>query len=194
MPKDTKSRNRQWYLARLHEMRDFGGAALTTGLDDNVIREFLENHPQLGIAIERAFARFLELKQSHADYLELDESKQISQAHAGLTNFYADDAVNPYVAASAAGPWVISLKGAVIYDCGGYGMLGLGHAPEAVQEALNKPHVMANIMTANLSQVEFTKSMRQEVGHTREGGTPYASFLCLNSGSEAMSIASRIAD
>lgn len=194
MPNGVRSRNKQWHLTRLREMRGFGGATLTTGLDDNVVQEFLEDHPRLGIAIERAYARFLELKQSHADYLDLDENDQIRQAHAGLTNFYAEDAVNPYVPASAAGPWVISLKGAVIYDCGGYGMLGLGHAPEAVREALNKPHVMANIMTANLSQVEFTKSMRQEVGHTRKGGTPFASFLCLNSGSEAMSIASRIAD
>ena len=175
-------------------MRDFGGAALTTGLADDVILDFLDEHRRLGVAIERAYARFVELKRSHADYLTLDESDQIKQAHAGLTNFYAEDAVNPYVAASAAGPWVVSLKGAVIYDCGGYGMLGLGHAPESVQEALNQPHVMANIMTANLSQVEFIESLRREIGHMRKGGTPFASFLCLNSGSEAMSIASRIAD
>ena len=111
-----------------------------------------------------------------------------------MTNFYGDDAVNPYVAASAAGPWVISLKGAVIYDCGGYGMLGLGHAPEAVLDAMNQPHVMANIMTASLSQVEFIERLRREIGHTRTSGTPFSSFLCLNSGSEAMSLASRIVD
>lgn len=167
---------------------------MTTGLADNVILDFLGEQRRLRVAIERAYARFIELKQSHADYLALDESEQISHAHAGLTNFYAQDAVNPYVAASAAGPWVISIKGAVIYDCGGYGMLGLGHAPESVQDALNKPHVMANIMTANLSQVEFIKSLRREIGHTRKGGTPFSSFLCLNSGSEAMSLASRISD
>jgi acetylornithine/succinyldiaminopimelate/putrescine aminotransferase len=194
MSKSTKTGNTRSHLARLQEMRGFGGAALTTGLADDVILEFLDEHRRLGVAIERAYARFDELRRSHADYLTLDESDQIKQAQAGLTNFYAEDAVNPYVAASASGPWVVSLKGAVIYDCGGYGMLGLGHAPESVQEALNQPHVMANIMTANLSQVEFIKSLRREIGHTRKGGTPYASFLCLNSGSEAMSIASRIAD
>jgi len=194
MSKATKTGNTRSHLARLQEMRDFGGAALTTGLADDVILDFLDEHRRLGVAIERAYARFDELKRSHADYLTLDESDQITQAQAGLTNFYAEDAVNPYVAASASGPWVVSLKGAVIYDCGGYGMLGLGHAPESVQEALNQPHVMANVMTANLSQVEFIKSLRREIGHTRKGGTPYASFLCLNSGSEAMSIASRIAD
>ncbi|MGB5627540.1 MAG: aminotransferase class III-fold pyridoxal phosphate-dependent enzyme [Woeseiaceae bacterium] len=194
MSQVIKPGNTPSHLEYLQEMRDFGGAPLTTGLSDDVILGFLGEQRRLRVAIERAYARFVELKQSHADYLALDENDQIHQAHAGLTNFYAEDAVNPYVAASAAGPWVVSLKGAVIYDCGGYGMLGLGHAPEAVQEALNKPHVMANIMTANVSQIEFIKSLKREIGHTRKGGTPFASFLCLNSGSEAMTLASRIAD
>ena len=59
---------------------------------------------------------------------------------------------------------------------------------------MNKPHVMANIMTASVSQLEFVKRLRKEIGRTRADGTPYASFLCLNSGSEAMSLASRLAD
>ena len=182
-------------LSRLKEMRDFGGARLTSGVSDAVIQDFLdEGYSELAIAIERGYARFLELQQTHADFLSLDESEQIEQAHGGLTNFYADDAINPYLAASAKGPWIVSLKGAVIYDCGGYGMLGLGHAPEPVLEAMNQPHVMANIMTASVSQLEFIKRLRKEIGHTRKGGTPYASFLCLNSGSEAMSLASRLAD
>ena len=181
-------------LTCLKEMREFGGAVMTVGLADDVILEFLPDHPELAVAIKRAYAGFLELQKSHADYLALDESDQISQAHAGLTNFYAEDAVNPYVAVSAAGPWVISLKGAVIYDCGGYGMLGLGHAPAVVREAMNQPHVMANVMTASFSQVEFVECLQREIGHTRLNGTPFASFLCLNSGSEAMSAASRFAD
>ena len=183
------------HLACLEEMRGFGGAALTGGLADNVILDFLEDgYHELAVAIERSYARFLELKESHSAFLALDESAQISQAHAGLTNFYADDAVNPFVAVGAAGPWLVSLKGAVIYDCGGYGMLGLGHAPESILDAMNQPHVMANIMTASLSQFEFIERLRREIGHTRTSGTPFLSFLCLNSGSEAMSLASRIVD
>ncbi len=149
------------HLSRLHEMRDFGGAALTSGLSDTVIQDFLdEGYSELAIAIERGYAHFLELQQTHADFLSLDESEQIEQAHGGLTNFYAEDAINPYLAASAKGPWIVSLKGAVIYDCGGYGMLGLGHAPEAILEAMNQPHVMANIMTASVSQLEFIKRLK----------------------------------
>jgi len=189
------SRSSDTHLAYLREMREFGGAALTTGLADDVIQDFLEDdYADLAIAIERGYARFIELKESHADFLALDEKGQIEAAHGGLTNFYAEDAVNPYVAVSAAGPWLISLKGAVIYDCGGYGMLGLGHVPDSVQEAMCQPHVMANIMTASLSQVDFIECLKTEIGHTLPGGTPYASFICLNSGSEAMSMASRIAD
>jgi len=182
-------------LALLRDMREFGGAALTHGLADDVVQDFLnEGYEELGIAIDRAYARFLELQQSHASYLALDESEQISKTHDGLKNFYAEDAVNPYVAVSAAGPWLISLKGAVIYDCGGYGMLGLGHTPKNILDAMNQPQAMANIMTASVSQIDFVERLRREVGHTRNGGTPFASFLCLNSGSEAMSLAARMAD
>jgi acetylornithine/succinyldiaminopimelate/putrescine aminotransferase len=182
------------HLARLEEMRAYGGPAQTVGLTHEVIGEFLEDDQRLALAIERAYAHFIELQDSHADFLALAETDQIARAQAGLTNFYAKDVVNPYVAAGAAGPWVVSLKGAVIYDCGGYGMLGLGHAPAAVAAAMDQPHVMANVMTPSVSQIEFIESLKKEIGHTREGGTPFVSFLCLNSGSEAMTVASRIAD
>lgn len=183
------------YLNRLKEMREYGGEQLTTGLTDSVVRDFLDaGYSELMVAIERGYEAFLQLQQSHADFMALDESKQIAAAHDGLTNFYAVDAVNPYVSAGASGPWIVSLKGAVIYDVGGYGMLGLGHAPHVVLSAMNQPHVMANIMTASVSQLEFIKRLRKEIGRARAGGTPYASFLCLNSGSEAMSLASRLSD
>ncbi|HNP62938.1 MAG TPA: aminotransferase class III-fold pyridoxal phosphate-dependent enzyme [Woeseiaceae bacterium] len=195
MPQALDTTRTKSHLDYLHEMRDFAGARQTPGLTDAVIQDFLDNgYHQLAVAIEHGYTRFLELRESHADFVALDESEQISSAHGGLTNFYAEDAVNPYVAVSASGPWVVSLKGAVIYDCGGYGMLGLGHAPEAILDAMNKPHVMANIMTASVSQVDFVAGLRREIGHTRTGDEPYASFLCLNSGSEAMSLASRFAD
>ena len=183
------------HFAKLREMKDFGGPALTSGLSDDTIQDFLQNgYSDLATAIDRAYSSFLKYQKTHADYLDLSESEQISQAHGGLTNFYAEDAVNPYVAAAASGPWIVSLKGAVVYDCGGYGMLGLGHAPQEILDAMNQPHVMANIMTANISQVEFVDRLKREIGHTRAGGTPYTSFLCLNSGSEANSLASRLVD
>ena len=112
---------------------------------------------------------------------------------AGYVNFYADDAVNPYIALAARGPWVVTLNGAVLYDAGGYGMLGFGHTPAAVLDAMARPQVMANIMTPSLSQLRFDRALRKEIGHTR-GGCPFAKFLCLNSGSESVGLAARIAD
>ncbi|MEO8162015.1 MAG: aminotransferase class III-fold pyridoxal phosphate-dependent enzyme, partial [Arenimonas sp.] len=108
--------------------------------------------------------------------------------------FYPDDAVNPYVALSARGPWVVTLKGAVLHDSGGYGMLGFGHSPPAALDAMAKPQVMANVMSPNLAQLRLSRALRAEIGHTRAGGCPYPKFLCLNSGSESVTLAGRIAD
>ena len=181
-------------LNKLHEMRDCGGPAITRGLNDEVILDFLRERDDLALAIDRAYESFTGYRNTHPEFLELEESEQIEKAHSGLTNFYAKDAVNPYVAIGGAGPWVITLKGAVIYDVGGYGMLGLGHAPEPVLDAMNQPHVMANVMTASVHKLDFVSALRREIGHSRKDGIPFESFLCLNSGSVLMSVAARITD
>ncbi|MGB5354393.1 MAG: aminotransferase class III-fold pyridoxal phosphate-dependent enzyme [Woeseia sp.] len=182
------------HLAHLAKMRSAGGRALTHGLDDDTVRQFLRADTKLARAIERAYAVFEELKITEPDLIAADEAAQMTTTQHGIINFYASDAVNPYVAAAAQGPWIISLKGAVIYDCGGYGMLGFGHVPDKVLAAMNGPHVMANIMTPNVSQMRFVRRLNAELGHTRPDGNPFERFLCLNSGSEAVTVASRIAD
>jgi hypothetical protein len=75
-----------------------------------------------------------------------------------------------------------------------YGMLGFGHSPDAVLEAMCGDHVMANIMTPTIHQKNFISAMRKEVGHNRASGCPYASFLMMNSGSEGNSVADRLID
>jgi 4-aminobutyrate aminotransferase-like enzyme len=182
------------HLARLHGLRDSGrGSVVTLGLSDDVIGRFLGLDPALALAIDRAEEEFSALTRDYPELLELDEIEQARRVQDGYVNFYAADAVNPYVALAAQGPWIVTLKGSVVYDCGGYGMLGLGHAPQPVLDAMNKPHVMANIMTPAVSQMRFIDALRKELGHTR-GGSPFTRFLCLNSGSEAVSVAARIAD
>lgn len=193
MSRSAASIKQNKQLARLGEMRNAGGSINTSGLADDVIERFLESHESLAAAIERGYAHYVELKDSHPDFLALDEDEQVSSAQEGFTNFYDVQAVNPYVAAAASGPWIVTVKGAVIYDCGGYGMLGLGHAPDIVLLAMNQPHVMANVMTASTSQMDFIRCLRNEIGHSR-GGSPFEKFVCLNSGSEANSVASRISD
>ena len=174
------------------------GKARTPGLDDAVILDFAARDPQLGEAVAAAVAEYARVRDEFPELLALDEDAQAVQVQADFVNFYAADAANPYVALTARGPWIVTLKGAVLYDTGGYGMLGLGHAPQAVLEAMAKPQAMANIMTPSISQLRFTRAMRREIGQTRAseegGGCPYAAFMCLNSGSESVSLASRIVD
>ena len=68
--------------------------------------------------------------------------------------------VNPYVALAARGPWVVTLKGAVVHDTGGYGMLGFGHTPKAVLDALARPQVMANVMTPSICAAALRRCAR----------------------------------
>ena len=169
------------------------GKIRTAGLDDATILQFAARDAQLVEAINAAAAEYAQIRAEFPDLLELDEDAQRADVQSGFVNFYSQDNANPYVALTARGPWIITLKGAVIYDTGGYGMLGLGHAPKAVIEAMAKPQSMANIMTPNVSQLRFSNAMRKEIGSTR-GGSPYSAFLCLNSGSESVSLAARIVD
>ncbi|MEE8340141.1 MAG: aminotransferase class III-fold pyridoxal phosphate-dependent enzyme [Xanthomonadales bacterium] len=177
----------------LNEMRRHGGPARTNGLPDDVILSFAGTDQQLSEAIESAHHMFLRLCEDEAALLAMDEESQILEIQSGYVNFYADDAINPYVALTGRGPWIVTLKGAVLHDSGGYGMMGFGHAPAPVLDVLARKQVMANVMTPNISQKFFVDSLRKEIGHTR-GACPFDRFLCLNSGSEAVTVASRFSD
>ncbi len=183
-------------VARLAPLRAHGGERRTVGLDDATLARFAGN-ADLAAAVDAAVAEYGRIRdgalgREAADLLELDERAQAETIQAGYVNFYQDDAVNPYVALAARGPWVVTLKGAVLHDSGGYGMLGFGHAPASVIEAMAKPQAMANIMTPSLSQLRFSGMLREAIGLGRE--CPYSHFLCLNSGSESVTLAARIAD
>ena len=179
--------------AALAPLRARKGQRRTPGLDDATVERFAAGHRDLRDAIDAAAAEFARIESDAGDLLDLDEDAQIQAIQAGFVNFYPQDGVNPYVALAARGPWIVTLKGAVLYDTGGYGMLGFGHAPAQVLEAMAKPQALANIMTPNLSQLRLDRALRAEIGHSR-GGCPYAAFMCLNSGSESVSLAARIAD
>ena len=180
-------------IAALAPLRARKGQRRTAGLDDATVARFAAGHPDLVAAIEAAAAEFARVEGDFADLLDLDEDAQVQAVQAGFVNFYPQDGVNPYVALAARGPWIVTLKGAVLYDTGGYGMLGFGHAPAKVLEAMSKPQALANIMTPSLSQLRLERALRAEIGHST-GGCPYAAFMCLNSGSESVSLAARIAD
>jgi acetylornithine/succinyldiaminopimelate/putrescine aminotransferase len=180
-------------VAKLEKLRRHGGAARTKGLSDAVVERLGSKYPELGEAIDAAVELHAQLSTEFPELLALDESEQLARVQADFVNFYPEDAVNPYVALAARGPWVITLKGAVVHDSGGYGMLGFGHTPKAVLAALARPQVMANIMSPSVSHLRFTRALEANVGITRKD-RPFHKFLCLNSGSESVSLASRIAD
>ncbi|QOW20379.1 aminotransferase class III-fold pyridoxal phosphate-dependent enzyme [Lysobacter ciconiae] len=177
--------------SKLAPLRAHGGSRRTVGLDDAVLAQFADN-AELGEAVDAAVAEYAEVKKHFADLLDLDEASQMQKLQAGFINFYQDDAVNPYVALAARGPWIVTLKGAVIHDSGGYGMLGFGHAPAQVIAAMAKPQAMANIMTPSISQLRLSTLLREAIGVERE--CPFTHFMCLNSGSESVTLAARIAD
>ena len=83
--------------------------------------------------------------------------------------------------------------GAVLHDNGGYGMLGGGHGPSEIISVMSENHVMANVMTPSFSQVRMAAALKKELGHTR-GSCPFSKFICMNSGSESMTVAMRICD
>jgi len=180
-------------IDKLKPLRNCPGAARTPGLPDEVISRFAERDGQLVEAIEAAHSAWHDLRQDWPRFVELDETEQMREAQRGFVNFYAADCVAPYVSLAARGPWLITVKGAVIYDCGGYGMLGFGHSPRAAMEAMSGDQVMANIMTPNISQRRLADALMDEIGH-RRSDRPYRHFICLNSGSEAVTLGARISD
>lgn len=175
-------------LDLLREIRDHAGERTTVGLPDDVIERFLPD-PALARAIEEAHDAWRGLR----DEFTGPEDALIARLQEGYLNFYPADNVNPYVPLAARGPWIVTSHGAVLHDSGGYGMLGLGHAPDAVLEVMSRPWVMANIMTPSVSQKRLADRLRQEIGLSR-GTCPYTRFVCMNSGSEAVSVALRITD
>lgn len=181
-------------LASLQQLRALTGAPLTSGLRDEHIARFDALDPRLGQAAGEALAIAREVDAREPGLLQLDEAALIARLQEGFVNFYRPETINPYVALAARGPWIITAHGAVVHDSGGYGMLGSGHNPPAVLEVLGRPQVMANVMTANLSQHAFVARMRRELGHSRGDGRSFHRFICLNSGSESMTLARRLAD
>lgn len=181
-------------LDTLHTLRAASGPRKTVGLDDAAIARFVATDPLLAQAIDEAGEAHAELMQTHGELLALPELEATAAVQADYVNFYAPEAVNPYIALSGRGPWIVTAHGAVLHDSGGYGMLGFGHAPQAILDHMARPWVIANIMTPSITHKRFADALKAEVGHSRPGGCPFDRFICMNSGSEAVTVASRIAD
>ncbi len=177
-------------IAILDKMRASSGSADTVGLSNDVILDFASRDSTLVQAIEEAEIR---QKEFSSHMLMMNESDLVSHLQEDFVNFYAPATINPYVAVAARGPWIVTSHGAVVHDNGGYGMLGGGHGPEDIIDAMSKNHVMANVMTPSISHARLAEALKRELGHTR-GSCPFTKFICMNSGSESMTVAMRICD
>ena len=181
-------------LDALADIRNNSGKMDTIGLSDEVIAKFCHLDNKLSQAISEGLANHRALRKSlGSDVMLTDEPELVSLLQEDYVNFYAPATVNPYIALAARGPWIVTSHGAVVHDNGGYGMLGAGHGPESVIDAMSQNWVMANVMTPSFSHSRLASALKEELGNTR-GHCPFTKFICMNSGSESMTVALRIAD
>ncbi len=181
------------HMNALNSIRSFSTARDTVGIDDANIEKFLALDPSLGTAIEDAARVHEALKSEFPELLAGPESAAVAALQSDYINFYPENTINPYIAMAGSGPWIITSHGAVLHDNGGYGMLGMGHSPRSIMEAMGDTHVMANVMTPNFTHKRFSQLLKAEVGQLR-GHCPFERFICMNSGSESVTVAFRIAD
>ncbi len=180
-------------LESLQSIRAAAGQAWTRGLTDDVIEQFLARDPRLARAIETAVECRTAMSASYGEFFRMSEKDLCRQLQQRILNFYPAPSINPYVPLAAEGPWIVTSHGAVVHDSGGYGMLGLGHAPAPVLAAIGLPLVMANVMTPSFSQYRLTERLAREIGRTH-GECPFSRFVFLNSGSESVTFTCRMAD
>ncbi len=181
-------------ISKLKHIRQNSGNANTIGLSDEIIGVCLKSFEDLNAAIDEAYNNHQNLTKEFGEKItKMDESELIEYLQKDYVNFYSAPTVNPYVAISAKGPWIVTSNGAVLHDNGGYGMLGMGHGPENVIQSMQKNWVMANVMTPSFSQKRLADKLKLEIGHTRNE-CPFERFICMNSGSESMTVGMRISD
>ena len=181
-------------LDALAEIRANSGNMDTIGLNDETVAKFCHSDEKLFQAIMEGLDNHRALRKSlGTDIMLTDEPELVAQLQEDYVNFYAPATVNPYIALAARGPWIVTSHGAVVHDNGGYGMLGAGHGPSSVIDAMSQNWVMANVMTPSFSHSRLANALKKELGHTR-GHCPFTKFICMNSGSESMTVALRIAD
>ncbi|OIO02453.1 MAG: hypothetical protein AUJ51_06360 [Elusimicrobia bacterium CG1_02_56_21] len=183
----------QTFLDKLHSLRSSAGPAFTKGLEDAEILKFLASDKDLARAIEAATENRGRLSAANEDLFKMEEKSLCLMLQQQILNFYPAASINHYVPLAAAGSWIITSHGAVMHDSGGYGMLGMGHAPRAVLAAMSEPFVMANVMTPSFSQHRLTERLSREIGRGR-GTCPYEKFVFLNSGSESVTFTCRVTD
>ena len=147
-------------MSKLYSIRENSGDMDTAGLSDDIIKQFCKVDETLVTAINEGYDTHKELATSMgSDMMMMEEKSLVDELQSDIVNFYAPATVNPYVALSAKGPWIVTSHGAVVHDNGGYGMLGAGHGPDSVISTMSKNWVMANVMTPSFSQKRLSEAL-----------------------------------
>jgi acetylornithine/succinyldiaminopimelate/putrescine aminotransferase len=182
-------------MKQLETLRKLTKVPAACGLSNEEVTTFLKHDPFLPRAIERAIKNLKKLQEEFPKLTQCDEAELLKKLPAKFLSFYPPETSSPYIPLSAQGPWIITYGGGVIYDTGGYGMIGHGHNPDFLEDLLSQPQVMANIMTPSFAQYRFTEKIQENIGHLHSAhACPYDRFIFMNSGSEAMAVALRISD
>ena len=164
-------------ISILHRLRASSGPKDTVGLSDDVIEDFCASDADLVQAIyEAGELHNALLGEFGEDIMSLPEAELIKHLQSDYVNFYSAATVNPYIPIAGRGPWLVTACGAVLHDNGGYGMLGSGHGPSSIIDAMSENWVMANVMTPSFSQKRLGDRLRKELGHTRGSCRSIGSF------------------
>ena len=182
------------YSEMLTQIRSATGVALTVGLADDIVNHFVLVSPELQRAIIDAHTLFFNFSKDERDMLARPEVEVGDYLRAGIVNFYSKDCGSPFIPLAAKGPWIVTCYGRVVYETGGYGMLGFGHNPDFLKEAIGGEQVMSNVMTPSFAQRRIVETLKSRIGVSRGSKCPYTDFLFMNSGSESMTVAGRITD
>ena len=151
-------------ISILHHLRASSGPKETVGLSDDVIQDFCNSDAELVQAIHEAGAMHPHSwKEFGQDIMSLPEPELIKHLQSDYVNFYSAATVNPYIPIAGRGPWLVTACGAVLHDNGGYGMLGSGHGPSSIIDAMSENWVMANVMTPSFSQKRLGDRLRKEL-------------------------------
>ena len=190
--KQEEETKQQDLLDVIYNIRNKHQHEKRSSISDEKIKYWSKVDRNLIFALKEAESRFIEICNKNPEYLKLSEQELLNKLHSNILNFYSPEAFSPYIPLATKGPWIVTFHGGVVYDTGGYGMLGLGHNPEVVKNIISKDQAMANVMTASFSQLNFTKLIKEKIGLNKE--CPYSHFAFMNSGSEAVEVAARISD
>ena len=112
--KDKSEFQTDKYFLKLEDIRKNSGESDTAGLTNSEVFNFLSLDSSLKEAITQAHDYHLHLRETLGNQILMKaETSLVEHLQKGFVNFYAPATINPYVAISAQGPWIITSHGAV---------------------------------------------------------------------------------